>query len=227
VSRRRKLLILAAVVAFGLVAGDPAPGGPRVDRYQPYVANDLSWRTSLDPEVWATNCDESHRVEQPGVQIFRDMTLATLGGGNGAIFACSHFEHEQGRAWDWMNDVNNPQDVARVQAMLDWLLAPDSRGVPQEMARRVGLAYIIWNKAHRHLLRPEPRLAALLLRQGPHARQLPHQPRALRVLVGGGPRRDELVHRHAPSGQLVSQPAGLTQGWPGRQAHVPWHAVDP
>jgi hypothetical protein len=146
VSRRRKLLIIAAVVAFGLVAGDPVPDGPKIDRYQPYVANDLSWRISLDPERWETNCDESHRVEQPGVQIFRDMTLTTLGGGNGAIFACSHFEHEQGRAWDWMNDVNNPQDVARVQAMLDWLLAPDSRGVPQVMARRVGLAYIIWNK---------------------------------------------------------------------------------
>ena len=145
-TRRRKLLILTAVIAFGLVAAEPGPDGPRVDPYQRYVANELSWRISNNPEVWQSICDESHRAEQTGVKAFRDMTLAHLGGGNGAIFACSHFEHEEGRAWDWMNDVNNPEDVARVNAMLEWLLAPDARGVPQVMARRLGLAYVIWNQ---------------------------------------------------------------------------------
>jgi hypothetical protein len=145
-SRRRKLLLLAVVLAFTLVAAEGPPLGPWLDPYQRYVANELSWRISDEPERWDTVCDEDDRVEQPGVQVFREVTLAQLGGGQGSIFACSHFEHEEGRAWDWINDVNNPEDAARVNAMLDWLLATDAWGRPHAMARRTGLAYIIWNE---------------------------------------------------------------------------------
>jgi hypothetical protein len=146
VTRRRRLLIISAVLASTLVASTPAEAGPQVDPYQSYVANQLSWRTSRNPDVWETTCDESDRVEQPGVQAFRDMTLVYLGGSDGAIWTCSRFEHEEGRAWDWMNDAGNPEDVARVSAMLDWLLASDAHGRPQVMARRLGLAYVIWNR---------------------------------------------------------------------------------
>jgi hypothetical protein len=96
----------------------------------------------VDPEIWESTCDIQDRVEQIGVVAFRAMTLAALGGGEGAIWACSHFEHEEGRAWDWMNDAANPEDAARVEAMLHWLLAPDEFGRPNEMARRLGLAYM-------------------------------------------------------------------------------------
>jgi hypothetical protein len=146
VSRPRALLVIAVVLTWTLVAATPAPGGLPLDPYQPYQANALSWRTSRDPDVWQTTCGEEDRVEQPGVQIFRDVTLAQLGGGPGAIWACSLFEHEEGRAWDWMNDADNPEDVARVTAMLTWLLAPDAHGRPNELARRLGIAYVIWNR---------------------------------------------------------------------------------
>jgi hypothetical protein len=146
VPRRHKLLALVVVLALTLVAAAPVTAAPFLDPYQRYVANKLSSRISRDPDIWQSTCDEDDRVEQSGVKAFRDMTLAHLGGGNGAIWACSRFEHEEGRAWDWMNDVNNPDDVARVDAMLAWLFAPDDRRRPQAMARRLGLAYVIWNQ---------------------------------------------------------------------------------
>jgi hypothetical protein len=146
VSRGRKLLLLTVILATIPVASVPITHLPFLDRYQARVPNALSWRVSVDPEIWESTCDSQDRVEQIGVVQFRAMTLATLGGGEGAIFACSHFEHEEGRAWDWMNDAANPEDTARVDAMLHWLLAPDEFGRPNEMARRLGLAYIIWNQ---------------------------------------------------------------------------------
>jgi hypothetical protein len=128
-----------------LVASVPVATLPFLDPYQRRVANALSWRVSVEPEVWESTCDVQDRVEQIGVVAFRAMILAELGGGEGNIWACSHFEHEEGRAWDWMNDAANPEDAARVEAVLNWLLAPDQFGRPHEMARRLGLAYIIWN----------------------------------------------------------------------------------
>ena len=145
VSRGRKLLLLTVILATIPVASARITL-PFLDPYQRRVANELSWQVSIDPEIWQSTCDIQDRVEQTGVVAFRAMTLAALGGGEGTIWACSRFEHEEGRAWDWMNDAANPEDAARVEAMLNWLLAPDEFGRPHEMARRLGLAYIIWNQ---------------------------------------------------------------------------------
>jgi hypothetical protein len=146
VTRRRKLLLLTGILGLTLASSIQVDTRPYLDPYQDYVANALSWRIQRDPDVWETTCDAGDRVEQVGVVAFRTMTLDTLGGGPGSIFACSRFEHEEGRAWDWMNDVNNPGDAARVRAMLLWLLSPDEYGRENAMARRLGLAYIIWNR---------------------------------------------------------------------------------
>jgi hypothetical protein len=145
VSRGRKLLLLTVILAM-IPASVPITARPFLDPYQRRVPNALSRQVSVDPEIWESTCGPQDRVEQIGVVRFRAMTLAALGGGEGTIFACSHFEHEEGRAWDWMNDAANPEDAARVEAMLHWLLAPDEFGRPNEMARRMGLAYIIWNQ---------------------------------------------------------------------------------
>jgi hypothetical protein len=146
VSRGRKLLLLTLILAMVPVASVPTTTLPFLDPYQRRVPNELSWQVSTDPEIWETTCDAQDRVEQAGVVTFRTMTLATFGGGVGNIWACTRFEHEEGRAWDWMNDAGNPADVVRVEAMLRWLLAPDEFGRKHEMARRLGLAYIIWNQ---------------------------------------------------------------------------------
>ena len=55
-------------------------------------------------------------------------------------------EHYDGRAWDWMLNVNNPSQEAVAQSVLAWLTAPDKNGVKGAMARRFGIMYIIHNR---------------------------------------------------------------------------------
>lgn len=121
------LISFAAVTIGGSALAEGAV--PAVDPYQPYVA--------------PAGCEPF--VEQPGVEDFRDMILSRAGGSSGGIHACSGEEHEEGRAWDWMRDASNPAEAAQVHLVLDWLLATDADGHPHAMARRLGLAYIVWN----------------------------------------------------------------------------------
>ncbi len=104
---------------------------PPVDGYQPYVRKNV------------VNCGNDNFVEQPGAVEFRDMILSRVGGGNWGIFACSGYEHEEGRAWDWRVNAGDPFDSARAQSVLSWLTSNDN-----EMARRLGLAYIVWNRRY-------------------------------------------------------------------------------
>src|SRR4029453_2302260 len=92
VSRGRKVFLLTVILAMVPIASVPATTLPFLDPYQRRVANELSWRVSVDPEIWESTCDIQDRVEQIGVVAFRAMTLAALGG-EGTIWACSHFEH--------------------------------------------------------------------------------------------------------------------------------------
>jgi hypothetical protein len=116
-------------MAAGLLPMQPAAAAPAVDPYQAYVKPGcLSF------------------VEQPGVKEFRDMMLSRAGGGNGGIFACSGYEHGEGRAWDWMMNANDAGQADKVGQVLNWLLATDAQGNPHAMARRLGIGNIIWNK---------------------------------------------------------------------------------
>lgn len=89
-------------------------------------------------------------VEQPGVAKFAKWVMAHLGGSSAGIKrACTGLptsDHNEGRAWDWVADANNPSDVARVEELLAWLLAADAAGNPHANFRRAGLVYIVWNK---------------------------------------------------------------------------------
>lgn len=103
------------------------------------------------PEPYAiylpeTECDPTPK---PGVEMFRDFVVSQIGGGYGGITRpCdwgSASGHKAGRAWDWTVNINDPDDVSRVHELFDWLLANE-----QEMARRVGITYMIWaNKSWR------------------------------------------------------------------------------
>lgn len=55
-------------------------------------------------------------------------------------------EHYDGRAVDWMLDVNDPSDKAIADAVTKWLTERDSRGNYGSWARRFGLMYVIWNR---------------------------------------------------------------------------------
>ncbi len=55
-------------------------------------------------------------------------------------------EHYDGRALDWMLNVNNAEDKAIADAVTTWLTVRDGNGNYGAWARRLGIMYIIWNK---------------------------------------------------------------------------------
>lgn len=107
---------------------------------------------SAPPEAYQpsdppSTCDPDPK---PGVVLFQQFVVEHLGGGEGWITrpctrgGASH--HHEGRAWDWMLDVNDPEDDRRAEALFGWLFAPDDHGEPHAMLRRAGIDYLIWNK---------------------------------------------------------------------------------
>jgi hypothetical protein len=116
--------------AGGLLLGPTgaAHADPAVDSYPTWV----------DPDCWDW-------VEQPGVVEFRSMLLNRygLGGSSDNIFACTGFEHGEGRALDFMVDASIPAQEAIGDAVVSWLTATVD-GVPHAMARRLGVGNIIW-----------------------------------------------------------------------------------
>ena len=109
----------------------PLPGG--LDVYVPYQG-----QTICDP------------VARPGVLAFARLMTSHYGMGSTALIGrtCGSgpSEHYDGRAWDWMLNVDNPAQEAVAQSVLNWLTAPDANGVQGAMARRFGIMYIIHNR---------------------------------------------------------------------------------
>ncbi|HEX6872062.1 MAG TPA: hypothetical protein VF163_13270, partial [Micromonosporaceae bacterium] len=126
---RRWLLALLAGALFIVASPGVGRAEPAIDPYPVYATP-----TCLTP------------VEQAGVREFRDMIRSRVGGTNLGIHACSGYEHGEGRAWDWGMNAGEAADRAKVQLVLDWLLATDSDGNRHAMARRLGIGYVIWNR---------------------------------------------------------------------------------
>jgi hypothetical protein len=53
--------------------------------------------------------------------------------------------HAEGRAIDWHLDVTNAADRREAERLARLLLAPDSAGNPQALARRMGVEELIWD----------------------------------------------------------------------------------
>ena len=94
-----------------------------------------------------TVCDP---VARPGVLAFARLMTSHYGMGSTGLIgrACGSgpSEHYDGRAWDWMLNVDNPSQEAVAQSVLAWLTAPDKNGVKGAMARRFGIMYIIHDR---------------------------------------------------------------------------------
>jgi hypothetical protein len=95
-----------------------------------------------------TTCDP---VVKPGLRALRDMVLGYYGIGRdgGITRACNiaaRSEHQEGRAWDWMLNANNPAEAAAANDFTLWLTGTDARGEVAGNARRLGVMYVIWNR---------------------------------------------------------------------------------
>ena len=88
----------------------------------------------------------------PGIVKLRDLALDTYGRGGTSPAtprACSSgsaSEHKDGRAWDWMLNHANKADRKVAADFISWLVRKGPAGEPAEMAPRLGVMYIIYNR---------------------------------------------------------------------------------
>ena len=129
---RRLLLLLPATLACLLLVGSARADAPPVERYAPY-----------QPQ---TTCSPTAKV---GTVAVGRWLVRTYGGRTGRIAeACkgrSVSEHKEGRAFDWSLDATKAADRARAQRFLTAAFATGPSGEPAELARRMGIMYVIWN----------------------------------------------------------------------------------
>ncbi len=124
-------LVAALVAALLLVPASAAWSRAPVDAYASYQP--------------ATACSPSAK---PGTVLLGRWIVARYGGRFGTISrACggSRSEHQEGRAFDWAVDVRRAADRTRVHRLMAALLATDSAGNTDALARRMGVMYVIWN----------------------------------------------------------------------------------
>ncbi len=143
---RRRSALLKVAVAVVLLLGSPvsisavaeaAPAtpvfGPAIDPLAPYDGQDT--------------CDPT---DKPGAVALRDLLEATYPATTsfGISRDCGvggPSEHKEGRAYDWGVNSFDPTQKAMAEDLLAWLLATDSYGNVNAMARRLGIMYAIWN----------------------------------------------------------------------------------
>ncbi|MBK7722799.1 MAG: peptidoglycan-binding protein [Austwickia sp.] len=98
-----------------------------------------------------TSCDP---YAKPGTRAYAELLRQTFGmGAYGIERSCTAggtSEHKEGRAVDWMLNVNDPAQKAVADAATAWLTANNG-----ENARRLGVLYLIWNKQMWRAYAPE------------------------------------------------------------------------
>ena len=124
-------LFVASVVALGVIA----PAGAAYAPVEPYAG--------YQPQ---TQCSPPAK---PGTTVLGRWIVANHGGGFGPISrSCagtSVSEHKEGRAFDWTLLARRSADRARAARFMQRAFATGPTGEPAELARRMGIMYVIWN----------------------------------------------------------------------------------
>lgn len=144
----------AHVPGVGPAAGHATSTGPvPAPAATPYTASPPTpvglpssiegWPVPYEPQ---TSCDPTAK---PGVTDFQNVLTSTYGAQYDGIgrtcYLGSTSEHEEGRALDWGIDARNSTEYAQGMQVVSWLMAKDSAGNPDAMARRLGVMYVIFN----------------------------------------------------------------------------------
>lgn len=134
-------VLAGAVITAGLI---PAAAQAAAPLPVPTVALPVNVDIPALYEAGST-CDP---VARPGAIALSQLLRTTYG--PATIYttrACTAnvSEHFDGRAVDWMRSVRDAGQREQVETLLAFLLAPGPDGTPQQMARRLGIMYIIWN----------------------------------------------------------------------------------
>ena len=136
------VLALACSLAAGVV------GGAAAETSRGTVTSSAPYVMPVEPYAGYQPQTTCRQKPKRGVLMLADWLVAR-GGGYGAITracsASSTSEHQESRAFDWILDARSESDRALAAAFLDEILAPDDRGEPNALARRMGIMYLIWN----------------------------------------------------------------------------------
>ncbi|PFG18261.1 hypothetical protein ATK74_2845 [Propionicimonas paludicola] len=140
---RRITALLAAICATVLLWTSPV-AVPSAAAKSPYPPKTLATATidahpGYDPQSRCTP------TAKPGTKALLSLLIKTWGGGSSGISrACSvggTSEHKEGRALDWHMDMKSKSQRGRVDKALTWITANNG-----EVARRLGIMYVIWNQ---------------------------------------------------------------------------------
>ena len=129
---RRLLMLLSATLSCLALIGTAGAASAPVEPYASYQP-----QTACAPKA------------KPGTVALGHWLVKTYGGGYGRISSLcrggSVSEHKEGRAFDWSLNALKASDRARATRFLKQLFATGPTGEPAELARRMGVMYVIWN----------------------------------------------------------------------------------
>ena len=149
--RLRRLLAITLCTAAALPAAahaipelpgvlEPVPGNP-AERLRSVPIEDSVYDR-------ATHCTTK---ERPGTTRLVRWLERNAPGAKWGVYRCEKWGkgsaslHAEGRAIDWHLDARDPAQRRAGQKLIELLLAPDSDGNAQALARRMGVEEIIWD----------------------------------------------------------------------------------
>jgi hypothetical protein len=143
------LRILAAALAAAMLLGAPAAQA-HVWQSVPHNPADRLLDRPIEPSTYdsATHCDP--RVK-PGMLMLQQWLEHNVRGTFWGSYRCEKWGkhsaslHAENRAIDWHLSVHSRADRRAAAGLIALLLAPDSAGNPQALARRMGVEELIWN----------------------------------------------------------------------------------
>jgi hypothetical protein len=149
---RPSRILLSALFATLLLAA-PARAIIRLPLLPAQVAHNPSERLLAQPiedSIYdrATHCSKKPKL---GVAALQRWLEANAKGVSWGTYRCEKWGkkqaslHSEGRAIDWHLDAANAADGREAERLAALLLAPDSLGNPQALARRMGVEELIWD----------------------------------------------------------------------------------
>lgn len=138
------VLLVPAAASARIQLPDPLP--PVADNPAEALAGDAIESFGYDA---ARRC--TPRARRTGVKRFTRWLEETTRGTSWGSYRCEKWGkdsaslHAEGRALDWSLDASDAADARAAERLVRLLLAPDSAGEPQALARRMGLQEIIWD----------------------------------------------------------------------------------
>lgn len=147
---RALVAVLAVLCGLGVQASSASAYPSIVDQPVPGNPADALVRLPPDP-IEYDFAEKCVKRPTPGILSLQKWLQRHARGAAWGILRCEDLGtghkslHSEGRALDWHLDVSLPADRREARRLIGLLLAPDALGVPQALARRMGLQEIIWD----------------------------------------------------------------------------------